>query len=158
MTSCIYTSHSISYQSVISDLLDSDFLVHFPDRYSLMDVKPVDLPRFPSFPSEYSLNADNLLQCPKCSVEFHLQYPDYADIYDKAIDIGLPNHSGATISLNSPLSIYKWRLYLLDYADKDIVNFLDTECSIGYDSKCIPESVLDNHGSAICYKTTRGHR
>ena len=62
-----------------------------------------------------------------------------------------PNAFGAKIPVLTELNIPKWRSYLTDYIDKDIVEFLQYGWPINYVTDRVPQSSIINHKSADSY-------
>lgn len=79
------------------------------------------------------------------------EFPSFCDLYEEIRAKGLPNFLGAKIPVSSNLHIQKWKEYLNNYHDKEIVEFLEYGWPIGFHSEVPPESVNDNHPSAKNY-------
>ena len=55
-----------------------------------------------------------------------------------------PNAFGAKIAVSSQLNISVWRHYLTDYADHDVVDFLQFGWPINYDASVLPQPTHTN--------------
>lgn len=64
---------------------------------------------------------------------------------------GLPNAFGARIPVPTPLNIPAWESKLLDYHDRQIVDFLRYGWPVNYTANQLPISADKNHSSAISY-------
>ena len=64
---------------------------------------------------------------------------------------GLPNAFGARIPVLTPLNIPAWESKLLDYHDRQIVDFLRYGWPVNYTANQLPISTDKNHSSAISY-------
>ena len=62
-----------------------------------------------------------------------------------------PNAFGAKIPVSSQLRISVWRHYLTDFANQDVVEFLQFGWPINYTSSVLPQSTNTNHSSALAY-------
>ena len=61
------------------------------------------------------------------------------------------NALGAKIPVSSQLSNSVWRHYLRDYADQDVVEFVQFGWPIDYISSVLPQSTHTNHSSALAH-------
>ena len=64
---------------------------------------------------------------------------------------GLPNAFGARIPVVTPLNIPAWESKLLDYHDRQIVDFLRYGWPVNYTANQLPISTHKNHPSALSY-------
>ena len=64
---------------------------------------------------------------------------------------GLPNAFGARIPVLTPLNIPTWESKLLDYHDRQIVDFLRYGWPVNYTANQLPISTDKNHSSALSY-------
>ena len=62
-----------------------------------------------------------------------------------------PNAFGARIPVRTPLNIPAWESKLLDYPNRQIINFLRYSWPINYTATYLPVSAEKNHTSAITY-------
>ena len=62
-----------------------------------------------------------------------------------------PNAFGAKIAVSSQLNISVWKHYLADYADHDVVEFLQFGWPINYNASVLPQPTRTNHHSALAY-------
>ena len=68
-----------------------------------------------------------------------------------ALQHGLPKAFGARIPVLTPLNIPAWESKLLDYHDRQIVDFLRYGWPVNYTANQLPISTDKNHSSAISY-------
>lgn len=75
--------------------------------------------------------------------------PAFADLYQKVKSHNLPNCLGARIHVHSGLNIINWAAMLKEYHDNELCQFLTYGWPLGFYSQTPPETVPDNHPSAI---------
>lgn len=63
----------------------------------------------------------------------------------------LPNFVGAKVPVESGLIIHKWKKYLKNYHDKSLCEFLQYGWPLGYISNQPPQTVDNNHPSAVAH-------
>lgn len=77
--------------------------------------------------------------------------PEFVKLYHKVKSYNLPNCIGAKIPVHSELKIPNWVNLLRDYHDNEICHFLAYGWPVGYYAQTPPETVSENHPSAIDY-------
>lgn len=78
-----------------------------------------------------------------------LQFPQFVDEYNRIKARLAPNYIGAKIPINSDLNIQEWERRLARYHDAELCQFLKFGWPLGYHSFRPPESVTENHPSAL---------
>ena len=73
------------------------------------------------------------------------------DIYNRVLATGTYNYRVARLPLPSGLNVESWKLYLQDYHDGEIVNFLEFGWPSNFQVGNPLKSTLTNHGSGVNY-------
>ena len=77
----------------------------------------------------------------QCPIELHRK----VKLYNK------PNFLGARIPVHSQLNVDQWKRYLVDYWDKQLLEFLQFGFPLGFNRQCPLKSDNKNHKSAVEY-------
>lgn len=72
-------------------------------------------------------------------------------IYDVVKQTHVPNYVHARIPLPYNLNINAWRIYLKNYDDHRICDYLEYGWPLGYVAPCWPAQNHVNHNSALAY-------
>ena len=108
------------------------------------NIKVIDyLPRTPP-PSPQSYKCNILKNWP-ILVQNEWANTDYALIYSKVRETGVPNYLAAKIPLKSGLKIQNWKLLLSNYHDNDILEFLEFGWPVDYSANRLPVPTYKNH-------------
>ena len=92
----------------------------------------------PILPGNVDISPMNI-QCP---IELH-----------KKVKLGnKPNFLGARIPVPSQLNVNQWKHYLVDYWDKQLLEFLQFGFPLGFNRQCTLKSDSNNHKSAVEYQ------
>ena len=73
------------------------------------------------------------------------------DIYNRVLATGTYNYKVARLPLPSGLNLESWKLYLQDYHDGEIVNFLEFGWPSNFQVGSPLKSTLTNYGSGVNY-------
>lgn len=86
---------------------------------------------------------------PVVSEEAKTDIPHFAHLYEQVKSYNLPNCIGAKIPINSGLKVERWVVLLQEYHDNELCHFLAYGWPIGFYAEDLPQTVPDNHPSAI---------
>ena len=87
---------------------------------------------------ETSVSSSDTIQCP---IELHKMVKKF----------NKPNFLGARIPVKSQLNIDQWQTYLVDYWDKQLLEFLQFGFPLGFNRQCPLKNDNTNHKSAMEY-------
>ena len=73
------------------------------------------------------------------------------EIYSRVFETGCYNFQRAKIPIPSGLNIESWNTYLVDYADKEILNFLEFGWPSNFNHQACLQSTFINHKSGVDY-------
>lgn len=79
------------------------------------------------------------------------EFPAFSKLYNVIKGSALPNFLGAKVPVESGLNIEEWYRMLKHYHDSQLCDFLNYGWPLGYLNTEPPESVEDNHPSAVAH-------
>lgn len=86
---------------------------------------------------------------PNITPEAQAALPSFAQLYNQVKSYNLPNCLGAKIPVHSGLKVERWVTLLQDYHDNELCHFLAYGWPLGFYSEQPPQTVSNNHPSAL---------